>query len=125
MLPGFGNGLVYTAIFYTNFGFPFLVAACLLLLLLALTMLPTIFRALLRRPAIEISGESVRVWALKWREYPLSCVNRDARRQFGNLRARCPDGKQFTIPLWLYRDPHKVLAHLTAGDDSRLTRSAS
>lgn len=113
MLPGFGNGLVYTAFFYTRFGYPFLVAACVILLLLAVGMLPMIVRALLNRPAIEISADTVRIWGIpKWREYPLSCVAQGARRQFGSLLGRCPDGKQFAIPLWLYRQPQEVTARL-------------
>ena len=113
MLPGFGNHLVYTAFFYTRFGYPFLVAACLILLFIAVGMVPLIVRALLGRPAIEISAETVRVWGIRnWREYPLTCVTKGARRQFGSLLGRCPDGKQFAIPLWLYRQPQEVAAYL-------------
>lgn len=113
MLPGFGNQLIYTAFFYTRLGYPFLVIACAIMLSLAAGMLPMIVRGFLNRPAIEISAETVRVWGIpKWREYPLSCVTQGARRQFGSLLGRCPDGKQFTIPLWLYRHPEEVAAHL-------------
>ena len=113
MLPGFGDHLVYTAFFYTKLGYPFLVVACAIMLLLAVGMLPMIVRGFLKRPAIEISAETVRVWSIpRWREYPLSCVTQGARRQFGSLLGRCPDGKQFAIPLWLYRHPREVTAHL-------------
>jgi hypothetical protein len=113
MIPGFSNHVHYTAFFYTRLGYPFLATACVIMLLLALGMLPMVFRAVLARPAIEISGDTVRVWSItKWREYPLSCVTK-ARRQSGSLLGRCPDGKSFAIPLWLYRRPQEIRTWLT------------
>jgi hypothetical protein len=113
LLPGMRNGLVYTAFFYSRWGYPFLVAACAVLFFLAAAIVPLILLALLRRPAIEISAGSVRIWGLKWRAYPLNSASK-ASSQFGSLLVRNPDGKQFTIPLWVYRDPGEVLAHLEA-----------
>jgi hypothetical protein len=112
LLPGFGRGLVYGAFFFTPLGYPFLVLLCSILILLALLQLPLIFRGIMSLPAIEINDGTVRIWGLKWREYPLGCVTACARRQFGSLTGRCPDGRPFTIPLWLYRDPQQVSARL-------------
>ena len=112
LLPGAGRGLVYGAFFFTTLGYPFLVLACSIFILGALLQLPLVFRGMVGLPAIEINAETVRIWGLKWREYPLGCVTGCARRQFGSLTGRCPDGRPFTIPLWLYRDPQQVLAHL-------------
>jgi hypothetical protein len=123
MLPGVGNHLVYTAFFYTRVGYPLLIVACVIMLLMAVAMLPMIVRGFLGRPAIEISAETVRIWGIpNWRQYPLSCVTQGARRQFGSLLGRCPDGKQFAIPLWLYRRPHEVAAYLTAAGTTGATR---
>jgi len=112
LLPGAGRGLVYTAFFFTRWGYPFLVLACSILILLTLLQLPLVFRGIMGLPAIEINAETVRIWGLKWREYPLGCVTECARRQFGSLTGRCSDGRTFTIPLWIYRDPQRVSARL-------------
>jgi hypothetical protein len=113
LLSNFGDGLVHTAFFYTLVGYPLLTAASIVLLALSSALLPLAVRALLKKPAIEISADRVRLWGMKWREYPLSCVAEGTRLQFGNLFVRCSDGGHFTIPLWLYRDPQEVLRHLT------------
>jgi hypothetical protein len=102
MLPGLGNHVVYTAFFYTRVGYPFLVAACLILLLLALGMLPLIARALLGRPAIEISAETVRVWGIpNWREYPLTCVTKGAALTGRSSQFRCgyTDSRKRWLPI--------------------------
>lgn len=114
MLPGFGDHVTYTGLFYTSFGYPFLLLAVAVSLLIAAAMLPAIVRALLNRPAIEISGDTVRIFGLRQRDYPISCVAHGVRRIYGNLYVRGPDGKQFTIPLWAYRNPQEVLARLTS-----------
>ena len=114
LLPGFGDGLVYTAFFYTKIGYPFLVAASLGCVLLGILMIPFIFRALLHKPAIEISGDTVRVWRFKWREMPLACLTQGARFQFGNIFVRRRDGQRETIPLALFRNSGEVMEHLKA-----------
>jgi len=71
LLPKFGEGLHHTTIFYSKGGYPLLVTGCGVLLLISLALVPLVIRALLMRPAIEISAESVRVWGGKWRDYPV------------------------------------------------------
>lgn len=113
LLPGIGRSVTYTAFFYTRVGHPFLLVVCGVCLFIAAAIVPLILRALLGRPAIEISKGSVRIWGVKWREYPLGSSSK-ASSQFGSLLIRNPDGKQFTIPLWVYRDAGEVRAHLEA-----------
>ena len=122
LLPGVSEHLTYTGFFYTKFGYPFLVAACGFTLFLAAALLPLLFRALRNQPAIQIEGDTVRIFGLKGRDYPLSSVSGNARRQFGNLFVRCPDGQQFTIPLWLYRNPREVFAHLMSDGSPAVLR---
>ena len=104
------NGLTYTSLFHTRYGHRLLIVACSVLLVFAIAALPVIFRALANRPAIEISANTVRVWNLKWREYPLEAVVQypETLRVF----VRSSNGDRRVIPLWLYRNPEEVLAHL-------------
>ena len=59
LTPSFAANAHYTRFLYAWPFFPIVVVSCLVLGLLALAMIPVLWRALTRRPAIEICGEQI------------------------------------------------------------------
>lgn len=112
LTPGFGDDLVYTSFFFTAVGYPILVVACAIIAGFALALLPVLVRAILRKPALEISADGLRLWRFRWLEYPLSCLTAAPRKQSGNLHFQCSDGRKLVIPVWIYQDPAAVQRQL-------------
>lgn len=112
LLPGFSQNLTYTAFFYTPAMFPILIVCCLIMGLLTMMSLPLLARAITKRPAIEIYDDRVRFHSIRAHEFRLDTVQELTGPQFGNLVVQCSTGKQFTLPLWLYRNPDKILSAL-------------
>jgi hypothetical protein len=114
LLPGFSTGLRYTAIFFTPVLFPFMVACCLTLGLLAVLFLRVVWRALARLPAVEIEGDRVRVYVMRFGEFTAPCVRSEPKWEAGNLVVRTNDGSRIPISVALLRDRDETLKRLGA-----------
>ena len=114
LLPGFSEGLRYSAIFYTRVLFPVMVGCCLMLGFLAILFLRVVWRALARLPAIEIEGDRVRVYAMRAQEFTALGVRGEPKWEWGNLVVRTVEGARIPIPVTILQNRDETLKRFGA-----------
>ena len=113
MLPGFSDGLKYTAFLVSPALFPRLASTGRVLGVLARSFMAVVWRAVTGLSAVQIWPEKVRVRAIRDQSFDLGAVRRVAW-SFGNLVVQTDQRKRVAIPIWLLKNGRETLQRLEA-----------
>jgi hypothetical protein len=113
LLPNISDGLVYTAFWYTPSFFPFLVLCCGICGLMFLLLLPILWRALLRRPAIVVSGGVLTVYSNCRKTATIADIT-DVQPFCGSALIKFSNGRSFAAPVIICQHPSRMLRYLQA-----------
>ena len=115
LIPGFKDGLVYTAFFFTPAGTPIRIAVFLIVVAGALIATVMAIHVAKDPVAVRFEGDELCWQALKVCCVPVAAVASAERSQWGIVTVRRNDGgRPFTLPEALYRSPRNSDAVLAA-----------
>ena len=104
LIPGFEEGLRYTAVFYRPEFYPILVVSSIFLGIIFCSLLPLLWRALLGLPAVELSENSVRIYGAVGRSILKSDIRGVDGPKVGSLTIKVTGARDATLPLFLYKN---------------------
>lgn len=112
MTPRFEEGLRHTAALYKLPFYPILFASCIIMGLIFVGLLPLLYRAITKKPAIEITSSEVVVHVFGKKSMRIAEIGNIDKMVAGNLILRGIGGGSLTAPVYLYRDSQIVFAKL-------------
>lgn len=119
LVPGFGEGLRYTSIFYRPELYPILIISSAFLGMIFLALLPLLWRALFGLPAIELFEDSIRIHGATARSISKSKIRRVDGPMFGNLTIKIDGARDATLPLFLYKNSSEEFGRILSALELR------
>jgi hypothetical protein len=110
--PGFGDRLRYSAMLYRWPGFALVIASCALLGVCFILILPLVGRALLKLPALVITADEIATFGAVKRAIRIQNIARIDASRFGSVPIYPHQGQLMMVPVFLYRNPERVLEQL-------------
>lgn len=114
LIPGFVEGLRYTAFFYQPGIYAILILSSAFLGIIFLSLLPLLWRALRGLPAIEFYEDYIRIYGATGRSIFTSKIRGVEGPKLGNLTIKIEGARDATLPLFLYKNSSEELSKIKA-----------